>query len=101
MQAERLPLRFGNGIMAERCSLSLGAFRLMSLAMDLTNSFDERLAHVPHKWRGPIVDVVDTFETVQIGLKCAGIDDAFILTEAVRLVFERYDKARTDAEIAD
>jgi hypothetical protein len=101
MQAECLPLRFGNGMMTERCSLSLGAFHLMSLAMNLTNSFDERLAHVPHKWRGPIVDVVDTFETVQIGLKCAGIDDPFILTEAVRLVFERYDKARTDAKIAD
>lgn len=101
MQAERLPLRFGNGIMSERCSLSRGAFHLMSLAMDLTNSFDDRLAHVPHRWRGPIVDVVDTFETVQIGLNCAGIEDSFVLTEAVRLVFERYDKTGADAEMAD
>jgi len=64
--------------------------------MDATTPFDRRLAHIPHDWRGPIVDVVDTFETVQIGLKCDGIEDPFVLTEAVRLVLERYDRAAAD-----
>jgi hypothetical protein len=61
--------------------------------MDLTTAFDHRLKHVPDRWRGPLVDVVDTFETVQIGLRSVGIDDPFVLIEAVRLVFDRYDKA--------
>ena len=60
--------------------------------MDATTPFDHRLVHVPHEWRGPIVDVVDTFETVQIGLKSIGIDDPFVLIEAVKLVLDRYDK---------
>lgn len=60
---------------------------------DCTTPFDRRLVHVPHKWRGPIVDVIDTFETVQLGLKSIGIEDPFVLIEAARLVFDRYDKA--------
>ena len=59
---------------------------------DCTTPFDRRLAHVPHKWQGPIVDVIDTFETVQLGLKSIGIDDPFVLIEAVKLVLDRYDK---------
>jgi hypothetical protein len=61
--------------------------------MDCTTAFDRRLPHIPYQWRGPIVDVVDTFENVQLGLKCIGIEDPFLLAEAVRLVLERYDKA--------
>jgi hypothetical protein len=63
---------------------------------DCTTPFDRRLVHVPHKWRGPLVDVIDRFETVQIGLKSIGIEDPFVLIEAVRLVFDRYDKATTE-----
>ena len=63
---------------------------------DCTTPFDRRLVHVPNKWRGPIVDVIDTFETVQIGLKSIGIEDPFVLIEAARLVFDRYDKATTE-----
>lgn len=61
--------------------------------MDATTAFDRRLKHVPHEWRGPLVDVIDTFENVQIGLKSIGIDDPFLLTEAVRLVLDRHDKS--------
>ena len=64
--------------------------------MDATTPFDRRLVHVPHNWRGPIVDVVDTFETVQIGLKSIGIDDPFVLIEAVKLVLDRYDKVSSE-----
>ena len=68
-------------------------------AMDLTTAFDRRLKHVPDRWRDPIVDVVDTFETVQIGLKCIGIEDPFVLIEAVKLVLDRHDKERERLEI--
>jgi hypothetical protein len=64
--------------------------------MDLTTAFDHRLELVPDRWRGPLVDVVDTFGTVQIGLKSIGIDDPFVLVEAVRLVLDRHDKATTE-----
>ena len=64
--------------------------------MDATTPFDHLLVHVPHEWRGPIVDVVDTFETVQIGLKSIGIDDPFVLIEAVKLVLDRYDKVSSE-----
>ena len=64
--------------------------------MDARTPFDHRLVHVPHEWRGPIVDVVDTFETVQIGLKSIGIDDPFVLIEAVKLVLDRYDKVSSE-----
>ena len=64
--------------------------------MDATTPFDHRLVHVPHEWRCPIVDVVDTFETVQIGLKSIGIDDPFVLIEAVKLVLDRYDKVSSE-----
>lgn len=39
-----------------------------------------------------MVDVLDTFENAQIGLKCIGIDDPFVLTEAVKMILDRYDK---------
>ena len=64
--------------------------------MDATSPFDRRLAHVPHKWLVPIVEVMDTFETVQIGLKSIGIDDPFVLIEAVRLVLDRHDKSASN-----
>ena len=67
--------------------------------MDLTTAFDHRLEHVPDSWKTPLVDVVDTFETVQIGLKCIGIEDPFVLIEAVKLVLDRRDKERSNTEM--
>ena len=55
--------------------------------------YTERLALIPFKWRGAIVDVIDTFDTVQEGLSSIGIDDPFVLTEAVRMVIRRHDKS--------
>ena len=57
------------------------------------NSFNERLSQLPLKWRGAIVDVIDTFEVVKEGLSLHDIDDPFVLTEAVRMVIERHDKS--------
>ena len=34
--------------------------------MNAQNAFDNRVQNVPHEWRGPLVDVMDTFECVCI-----------------------------------
>jgi hypothetical protein len=34
--------------------------------MDVTTAFDRRLEHVPDTWKGPLVDVMDTFECVSM-----------------------------------
>ena len=60
---------------------------------DKQNSFNEHLSQLPLKWRGAIVDVIDTFNIVKEGLLLHGIDDPFVLTEAVRMTIERYDKS--------
>jgi hypothetical protein len=59
--------------------------------------FDDHLMHVPVEWRRPIVDVVDTFFAVRMGLKSIDINDSSVLVEAVRMVLERRDsKASTE-----
>lgn len=62
----------------------------------LTDYFDRRLELIPDSWRGPIVEVVDTIETVKMGLRAIGIDDNLLLIEAVRLALDRYDKAKAE-----
>ena len=56
-----------------------------------TQEYCKALAKVPCQWKGPVVDVVDTFDIVRMGLRSIGIDDNFVLTEAVRMVLERHD----------
>jgi len=51
------------------------------------------LKHTPEQWRQPIVDVVDTFSTVKLGLDGLGIKDTLALIEAVKLVIDRHDKS--------
>jgi hypothetical protein len=60
--------------------------------IERTQEFNDHLMRVPAKWRRPIVDVVDTFFAVRVGLKSIGIDDSSVLTEAVRMVLERSDR---------
>jgi len=55
--------------------------------------FNQQLKHVPEEWRQPIVDVVDTFSTVKLGLDGLGIKDTFALVEAVKFVVDRHDKS--------
>jgi hypothetical protein len=62
-------------------------------AVSLQNNFAKHMNHVPYEWRGPVVDVVDTFEAVQLGLRALGIEDHLVLVEAVKLVIERRDKS--------
>ena len=55
--------------------------------------FNQQLKHVPEDWRGPIVEVVDTFGTVKLGLEGIGVSDTLALIEAVKLVLDRHDKS--------
>jgi hypothetical protein len=61
-------------------------------ACEDTQRYDRALMQIPHEWRGPVVDVVDTFDIVKMGLKSIGIEDSFLLADAVRMVLERHDK---------
>lgn len=61
--------------------------------MDGTSPFCHQLKYVPEEWRQPIVDVVDAFSTVKLGLEGLGINDKFALIEAVKLVLDRHDKS--------
>ena len=64
--------------------------------------FDEALMRIPLKWRGAVVDVVETFEIVKQGLLLIGIDDPFVLTEAVRMAIERHDSSSEgDEDLTD
>ena len=58
--------------------------------------FNLRLEHVPSSWQQPIVDVIDTFDAVQLGLQSIGIDDPFVLMKAVELVIDRHDRLITE-----
>lgn len=54
------------------------------------NNFDRRLTHVPHQWKGPLVDVVDTAEAVMCALKDWGLDKSpELIVGLTRLAFER------------
>ena len=98
---KRMGVGFASRIGAGRCLLIVVAAATVGKPsaathrlMDATTAFDRRLKHVPDPWKGPLVEVVDTFENVQIGLKSIGIDDSFVLIEAARMVLERRDKER-------
>ena len=58
--------------------------------------FERRLQFTPQKWRGPLVDVIDTIDNVKTGLASLDINDNFILMEATRLVLERQEKQRIE-----
>lgn len=61
--------------------------------LEKNKRYNERLMRIPLKWRGAIVDIIDTFGIVKEGLLSIEIDDPFVLTEAVRMTIERYDKS--------
>lgn len=61
--------------------------------MDTTTAFDRRLDNTPDEWKGPLVDVIDTIESVKMGLNSLGIHDSRLLIEATRLVLECHDRA--------
>ena len=56
-------------------------------------AFNRRLEHLPHDWKGPLVDVIDTFETVCIALKGYGVeDDSFLALGLTQLVIQQHNQ---------
>ena len=67
---------------------------LLTPLVSIPDPFCHQLKYIDEEYRQPIIDVVDTFNTVQLGLKSLGIDDPFVVLEAVKIVLQRYDKQR-------
>jgi hypothetical protein len=63
-----------------------------------TQSYNDLLMQVPSEWKHDIIDVIDTFSIVKMGLQSIGVDDPFVLIEATKMVIERHDKNRSCAE---
>ena len=54
------------------------------------NNFDRHLTHVPHQWKDPLVDVVDTAEAIMHALKDWGLDKSpELIVGLTRLALER------------
>jgi hypothetical protein len=64
--------------------------------MSLLTAFDRRIDQIPFSWRGPIVDVVDTADTIHLKLEELGIDSPELLLGLTRLAMERYDAQKDD-----
>jgi len=65
---------------------------------DWTTAFDRRIQNVPYDWKGPLVEVLDTAQTVEMGIQCQ-LDTpptAELIVGLTRLVME--EKARQDAK---
>lgn len=66
------------------------------------SKFTERLQNTPHEWKRPIVDVIDTADTVRIGLKDTNSDlsdDVYLIARLTELVVNRkwaVDDAESD-----
>lgn len=74
--------------------------------VNATNAFDQRLQHVPASWRDALVEVIDTAESVVLGLR----QDSFgvqqpatecpqLVADLTRLVCERRDTSRRALEL--
>ncbi|MGA0848237.1 MAG: hypothetical protein ACO3PY_06510 [Pontimonas sp.] len=56
----------------------------------MNSKFDRRLTHVPHQWKEPLVDVVDTAEAVICALKDWEMEKSpELIVGLTRLVLER------------
>ena len=56
------------------------------------SQFTERLRNTPGEWKQPIVDVVDTVDTIRIGLKDTNSDlsdDVYLIARLTELVVNR------------
>lgn len=57
------------------------------------NRFDKRISNTPHEWRQPLVEVIDTAETVRLALLDWDIDSPELIVGLTKLVLDRYDQA--------
>jgi hypothetical protein len=57
------------------------------------DAFEFRLEHIPYEWRGPLVEVLDTAETVAIKLRAIELEpDPLLVCKLTELVLQRKDK---------
>lgn len=69
-------------------------------SMDFNTRFDRRLDLVPHEWRAPLVDVLDTAETVRLKLQEWNLqDNAELLVALTGLVLARRDQSVKDTSV--
>lgn len=63
--------------------------------MHHSNSFDIRLELTPYEWKGPIVEVLDTVETVIIKLRSIDYEpDPALVGRLTDLILERHAAER-------
>jgi hypothetical protein len=59
------------------------------------SQLDRRISNLPMEWRGPLVEILDTAETVHLWLAQIGQqDNAEALVGLTRLVLERHDQGK-------
>lgn len=61
--------------------------------------FNQRLDQAPYDWKGPLVDVVDTAESVIIAAKQWDVPiDSHLIVGLTRLVIEQHDAQRAKSD---
>ena len=63
--------------------------------MHYSNEFDLRLELIPYEWKGPVVDVLDTLETVIIKLRSIDYEpDPALVGRLTDLILTRHAAER-------
>jgi hypothetical protein len=63
--------------------------------MQPSDPFDRRLESIPHEWKGPLVDMLDTAETVIIKLRSIDYEpDPALVGRLTDLILERHATER-------
>lgn len=63
--------------------------------LDWTDDFDKRVIGLSSEWSGPLIDVIDTLDSVVLALERYGFDEnADAAIELTKLVLERHDKQK-------
>ena len=60
--------------------------------MTLPNRFDRRVNNIPDGWSSPLVEVVDTADTIRLALEDWEIDSPELILGLTKLVLDRHDK---------
>jgi hypothetical protein len=60
--------------------------------MTLPNRFDRRVNNTPDEWSSPLVEVVDTADTIRLALEDWKIDSPELILGLTKLVLDRHDK---------
>ena len=67
--------------------------RLTGEVLDWTDDFDKRVVRLSSAWSGPLIDVIDTVDSVVLALERYGFDEnADAVIELTKVVLERHDR---------